>query len=108
MAASSFFLNKKFKEDFHQRTKGDYQQYIFFTSQYLSNTQKLNYEKYCVNDLEAQFLPYDVESLRSLLDSALTSIRQRYLHIDDDLSAKVRSHVKKILQYPDALAPSKL
>ncbi len=97
---------QKFKEDFHQRSKGDFQQYIFFTNQYLTAAQKLSFEKYCVNDLDASFMSYDVEALRSLLDSALKSIRKRYLHIDDDRAAKIRSQVKKILQYSDALAPN--
>lgn len=95
--------DKKFKEDFHQRNKGDYQVYILFTTQYLSAAQKLAYEKYCVNDLEARLIIYDLEGLRSLLDTALKPIRKRYLNIDDDDSAKIKSTVKKILKYPDTL-----
>ncbi len=96
--------DQKFKEDFHQRSKGECQLYVLFTTQYLSAAQKLAYEKYCVNDLEARLVIYDLEGLRSVLDTALKSIRKRYLNIDDDGSAKIRGSIKKILKYPDTLA----
>jgi hypothetical protein len=98
--------DQKFKEDFHRRTKGEYSEYIFFTSRSLSAAQKLAYEKYCVNTLEAGFLSRDIESLRSLLDSALKSIRKQYLHIDDDLSSQLKGQITKILKYPKSLPPN--
>jgi hypothetical protein len=45
---------------------------------------------------------YDLERLRSLLDTSLTEIRRRVLHIDDDVSQAIRSKVSTILRFPDA------
>src|SRR5205807_4408837 len=47
---------------------------------------------------------YDLERLRSLLDTSLKDLRRRYLHIDDDLSEAIRSKVRTILRFPDAEA----
>jgi hypothetical protein len=49
-----------------------------------------------------RLLVFDLERLRSLLDSSLKEIRRRYLHIDDEVAAKLRSQVRKLLKYPDA------
>ena len=97
--------DKKFKEDFHQRKKGEYGEYLLFTNRSLTASQKLAYEKYCVNNLEASFLPRDIEALRSLHDSALTAIRKKYLHIDDDQSPKLKSQITKVFKYPRTLSP---
>jgi hypothetical protein len=97
--------DKKFKEDFHQRTKGEYAEYLFFTNRSLTSPQKIAYEKYCVNTLEAGFLPQDIEALRSLLDSALTTIRKNYLHIDDDQTLKLKRQITKLFKYPKTLSP---
>jgi hypothetical protein len=45
---------------------------------------------------------FDLERLRSLLDSSLKEIRRRYLKIDDEIAAKLRSEVTKLLRFPDA------
>ena len=50
-----------------------------------------------------RLLVFDLERLRSLLDSSLKGIRRRYLHIDDEVAAKLRSDVRKLLKYPDAV-----
>jgi hypothetical protein len=49
---------------------------------------------------------FDLERLRSLLDASLKEQRRRYLGIEDDVSAKIRSSVKKLLRFPDAFADS--
>jgi hypothetical protein len=49
---------------------------------------------------------YDVERLRSLLDASLKELRRRYLDIDDDVAAVIRSRVKKLLRFPDAVESS--
>jgi len=49
------------------------------------------------------FLPFDLERLRSLLDGSLKEIRRRYLHIDDEIAARLRSEVRKLLRFPDAV-----
>jgi hypothetical protein len=50
-----------------------------------------------------RLLVFDLERLRSLLDSSLKVIRRRYLHIDDEIAARLRSQVRKLLKYPDAV-----
>jgi len=49
---------------------------------------------------------FDLERLRSLLDASLKEQRRRYLGIEDDVSAKIRSSVKRLLRFPDAFADS--
>lgn len=78
----------KFNEDFKQRKKDEYKEYIFFTNQYLSSAQKLKYAQYCVNELDANFFPQDIEYIRSLLDSALQPVRSQWLHIDTTQNPK--------------------
>jgi hypothetical protein len=52
---------------------------------------------------------FDLERLRSLLDSSLKDIRLRYLKIDDEVAARLRADVSKLLRFPDAAPlPSKL
>lgn len=46
---------------------------------------------------------FELERLRSLLDSSLKEIRRRYLGIDDEVSAKLRSEVRKLLRFPEAI-----
>lgn len=46
---------------------------------------------------------FDLERIRSLLDSSLRDIRRRYLKIDDEIAAKLRSEVYKLLRYPAAI-----
>ncbi|MFC1946067.1 hypothetical protein ACFLW1_02580 [Chloroflexota bacterium] len=50
-----------------------------------------------------RLMVFDLERLRSLIDSSLKEIRRRYLHIDDEVAAKLRSEVHKLLNYPDAI-----
>jgi hypothetical protein len=44
---------------------------------------------------------FDLERLRSLLDTSLKEIRRRYLGIDDAVATKLRSEVRKLLRFPD-------
>jgi hypothetical protein len=52
----------------------------------------------------------DLERLRSLLDSSMKDVRRRYLKIDDEVAAQLRSDVSKLLRFPaaipDAVAPA--
>jgi len=50
---------------------------------------------------------YDLERLRSLLDTSLTVIRRRYLGIDDSVSARLRSDICKFLRFPDTFPDEK-
>jgi alkylhydroperoxidase/carboxymuconolactone decarboxylase family protein YurZ/uncharacterized protein YheU (UPF0270 family) len=45
---------------------------------------------------------FDLERLRSLLDSSLTVIRRRYLGIDDEVATRLRSDIRKLLRFPSA------
>src|SRR5260370_2176347 len=74
----------KFKEDFSQRRAGEFDIYILFCTAYLTNKQKVACAKYCLDTLQAEFVPKDIEALRSLLDSSMKSIRETYLHIKDE------------------------
>jgi len=74
----------KFKQDFFQRTAGEYEKYVLFCTAHLTASQKMQFARYCLDNLQAEFVPYDIEALRSLLDSSLKSIRETYLHIKDD------------------------
>jgi hypothetical protein len=74
----------KFKEDFSQRRAGEFDIYILFCSAYLTHKRKVACAKYCLDTLQAEFIPKDIEALRSLLDSSLKSIRETYLQIKDD------------------------
>lgn len=45
---------------------------------------------------------FDLERLRSLLDGSLREIRRRYLGIDDDVAARLRADVSRLLRFPSA------
>jgi hypothetical protein len=49
---------------------------------------------------------FDLERLRSLLDSSLRNVRRRYLGIDDEVSERLRSEIRKLLRFPDAAVDS--
>ncbi len=46
---------------------------------------------------------FDLERLRSLLDSSLKEVRRRYLKIDDEIAIRIRSEVSRLLRFPDAI-----
>lgn len=73
--------DKKFDEDFSQRSKGDFDKYFFFTNQYLTADQKKKYAHFCLDQLDAELVPQDIEAIRSLLDNPLKAIRDTYLFI---------------------------
>jgi hypothetical protein len=92
--------DKKFTEDFGQRKKGEFEKYYFFTNQYLTSHQKNRYIRHCLDSLDAELIPWDIEALRSLLDSKFKSIRKRFLHIDDGESEE-RDMIILGSLYPD-------
>ncbi len=49
---------------------------------------------------------FDLERLRSLLDSSLKDVRRRYLKLDDEVAARLRSEATKLLRFPDATSDS--
>ncbi len=99
------YIMVKFKEDFSQRTTGEFDIYILFCTEYLTHKQKVDFAHYCLETLHAEFVPKDIEALRSMLDSSLTSIREKYLSIKDDkkelfetMLAKTRDELQKEYQ----------
>lgn len=91
-------IDRKFDEDFSQRIPGEYEKYFLFCTAHLSAKQKLNFATYCANTLQAEFVPTDIEALRSLLDSVLKPIRESYLRIQDN--TVIRRKIKRILFDP--------
>lgn len=51
---------------------------------------------------------FDLERLRSLLDSSLKDVRRRYLKLDDEVAARLRSEATKLLRFPDATSDASL
>jgi hypothetical protein len=45
---------------------------------------------------------FDCERLRSLLDSSLKDVRRRYLKLDDEMAARLRSEATRLLRFPGA------
>jgi tetratricopeptide (TPR) repeat protein len=77
-------IERKFFEDMRKQSPGTFEKYIYFCTAYLTATQKVKLTKYVVDTLGAVLLLQDIEALRSLLDSTLTSIREQYLGIKDE------------------------
>lgn len=75
-------IDVKFRQDFSQRTAGEFEKYIFFCTASLTAKQKRDFIGFCLQNLQAELLPYDIETLRSLLDSSLRNIRDFYLNMD--------------------------
>ncbi len=84
-------IEKKFFEDFSKRQAGEFEKYIFFCTAYLPTQQKLRFAQHVLNTLQAELVSQDIEALRSILDSALPSIREQYLGIKDDKRALFES-----------------
>ena len=52
---------------------------------HLTAKQKIDFIGFCAGTLQAELVPIDIEALRSLLDSALTTIRDRCLYVSDQV-----------------------
>jgi len=86
-------IDAKFKEDFSKRTVGEFSLYILFCTAYLTASQKQKFAQYCADNLQAELVIYDIEALRSLLDSALLPVREKYLQIVSD---KEETNIKSL------------
>ncbi len=71
-------IETKFKQDFHRRAPSEYDEYILFCTAYLTSKLKQEFEDYVANTLRAGFIPYDIEGLRSLLDTRCKGVRDAY------------------------------
>lgn len=74
----------KFQEDFGQRRKGEFDLYSLFCTAYIPSPSKIKFEKYCIDELDAILTIYDIEGVRSLLDTVLKGVRAEYLQISDE------------------------
>lgn len=96
-------IDAKFKEDFSKHTVGEFSRYILFCTAYLTASQKQKFVQYCADNLQAELVIYDMEALRSLLDSALLPIREKYLQIVSD---KQETNTKSLSTYKTENVPS--
>jgi hypothetical protein len=93
-------IRDKFKDDLAKQQKGEGHIALFCNVDVTPST-KLAFTR---DSLEIGYTVevFDLERLRSLLDTSLKEIRRRYLGIDDAVAAKLRSEVKKLLRFPGA------
>jgi hypothetical protein len=89
-------IEKKFYEDFSKRHAGEFEKYIFFCTAYLSAQQKLRFAQHVLLTLQAELVCQDIEALRSVLDTAFTSIREHYLGIKDEKRALLESMLSQM------------
>jgi hypothetical protein len=94
-------IKTKFTSDMAKVEGGQVNAMSLFCTVSVSPAQKVEFAK-MATDKGAMLTIYDLERLRSLLDTSLKDIRRRYLHLDDDISDAIRAKVAKILRYPDA------
>jgi len=97
-------IKSKFEGDLKKRPKGNGGVIALFCNVNVSPTRKLDFTKQALKK-GYRLEPFDLERLRSLLDSNLTVVRRRYLKIDDEVAAQIRSQLNKLLQFPDAVPP---
>ena len=72
----------KFKKDAAKHKKGEYKEYSYFTTSYITYASKKKITKVALEELDAIIHIYDIETLRSLLDTLYTGLRSEYLGID--------------------------
>lgn len=98
-------LDKKIRDKFKRdlRKQQDAEGVIaLFCNVDVSPSQKLDFAKEAIvrgYRLEV----FDLERLRSLLDVSLKEVRRRYLGIDDEVAARLRSEITRLLCFPDAV-----
>jgi hypothetical protein len=99
-------VRDKFKRDLNKQSSAE-GVIALFCSVDVSPSMKLDFAKEAISKgyrLEI----FDLERLRSLLDSNLKEIRRRYLGIDDEVAARLRSEVGKLLRFPGAVPDEKV
>lgn len=97
-------IKRKFKQDLEkQDDAGDAGGVIsLFCDVDVSPSLKLGFAKDAIAK-RYRIEVFDLERLRSLLDSNLKEVRRRYLKIDDELAVQLRSEISKLLRFPDAI-----
>ena len=89
----------KFISDLDKHKKGDYDEYILFSNQYITAKNKLEITKYCLQSLDARCEIKDIEGLRSLLDTALQNVREAYLDIRVEESVDFSFKPTSVVRY---------
>lgn len=99
-------ISGKFKDDLGKQAHTSVDSVIaLFCNVAVSPSQKQEFAKLALAKgyrLEV----YDLERLRSLLDSSLKEIRRRYLKVDDELSTRLRADVTRLVRFPAATSDS--
>lgn len=99
-------LDKKIRDKFkHDLLKQDDSEGVIalFCSVDVSPSQKLEFARDAIAK-GYRLAVFDLERLRSLLDTSLKDVRRRYLGIDDEVAARLRSEITRLLRFPDAVA----
>lgn len=95
-------IKSKFERDLAKQGKAvDGNLIALFCNVDISPSRKLDFAKAAIRK-RYRIEPFDLERLRSLLDSSLKEIRRRYLSIDDEVATRLRSAVRKLLRFPAA------
>lgn len=68
----------------------------------VSPSQKLDFARDAISK-SYRLEVFDLERLRSLLDTSLKDVRRRYLGIDDGVAARLRSEIVRLLRFPAAV-----
>lgn len=94
----------KFINDLNKHEKGDYGEYIYgeyiiFSNQYITAKNKGDIAKYCHDNLDAYCEIKDLECLRSLLDTVLQQIREKYLSIKIEDNVQFQFEITEITHY---------
>lgn len=74
-------ITGKLTRDFPKLKDGEIDTFILFCTTPLPASTKLTLAQYCLDTLQAKFVAYDMEALRSLLDNSLRLTREKYLNI---------------------------
>lgn len=93
-------IRHKFKADLAKQQRGE-GHIALFCNVDVTPSMKVSFTR---DSLEIGYTleAFDLERLRSLLDTSLKEIRRRYLGIDDAVATKLRAEVTKLLRFPNA------
>lgn len=94
-------IKQKFKEDLSKQDDAE-GVIALFCNVNVTPSLKLDFTREAIAK-GYRLLVFDLERLRSLLDSSLKEIRRCYLQIDDEVAVRLRSEVRKLLRFPEAV-----
>jgi hypothetical protein len=97
-------IASKFKGDLAKQTAND-GLIILFCNVNVSPAMKLDFTRQALGKGYRLDI-FDLERLRSLLDSSLKDVRRRYLKIDNSVSEKLRAETLRLIRFPDATLDS--